>query len=122
MESYFDREQTPCGEEYNSTPNDCDINMDIDDIDIENSDGNPGTPVVMNDFRPSAITLNNLLKRHTTGSKHWTHLVKQPDTYRCCITDMQESGELYRAVWRYVDQGLSVMGPYRFLWFHRAAM
>ena len=61
------------------------------------------------DLRPSAITLNHLLQRRTTQDGQWTHLVRQPETYRCCVTDHREAADLYRAVWRYVDCGISVM-------------
>lgn len=105
MDQFLDREEA----DTDDGSTDVNINMDIDDIQIHEVEST--TPIVMNDFRPSIITLNSLLKRKATGSKHWTHMVKKPDTYRCCITDIQEAGELYRAVWRYVDQGLAVMEP-----------
>ena len=93
------------------------INMDIDDIDIREDSSSQVVVGAAADtemrpeteMRPSSIVLNHLLQRKATHTSHWTHLVRQPDTVRCCITDHQEAGELYRAVWRYADCGLSVM-------------
>ena len=83
------------------------INMDVDDIVLD--DAPPLSQTCQTELRPSTIVLNNLLRRNCTGSGEWTHLVKQPDAFRCCVTDIEAAGELYRAVWRYTDVGLSVM-------------
>ena len=81
--------------------------MDVDDIVLD--DAPPLSQTCQTELRPSTIVLNNLLRRNCTGSGEWTHLVKQPDAFRCCVTDIEAAGELYRAVWRYTDVGLSVM-------------
>ena len=82
------------------------INMDVDDIhigdDVEPPDDEP-------DMAPSAVQLITLLQHTTSGSTEWTHLVKQPETMRCCIVDPKAAGDLYRAVWRYGDSAISVM-------------
>ena len=82
------------------------INMDVDDIIISNA---PPASQGQLEMRPSVLVLNNLLRRNSIGSGEWTHLVKQPDSFRCSITDHEQAGELYRAVWRYTEVGLSVM-------------
>ena len=93
--------------EYEPLEQSISINMDVDDIVIRDIDET--SQVDTTELRPSAITLNHLLQRTSCSTGNWTHLVKQPDVYRCSVTDIQAAGELYRAVWRYADAGLGVM-------------
>ena len=70
----------------------CKINMDLDDITVLDGPDDAEPAPTEAELRPSAIALNNLLQRKLTGDNDWTHLVKSPDTYRCCVTEEQAAG------------------------------
>ena len=92
--------------------------MDIDDIELGPEEGEEeaaidedeeAAPDEEGDAQPSEVVLSDILRRGETSGGEWTHLVRRPDTYRCCVTQPQDAKDLYRTVWRYAQAGLCVM-------------
>jgi hypothetical protein len=55
------------------------------------------------------LTLTTTLLNLRTSGDDWTHLVREPETFRSRLTDRKDAQAVYDTTWRYVQDGLSVM-------------